>query len=70
MSVTKNNCHQKCLNLPPLVLETRMLLQCQQDTYETQDLEIDPNSCFSDLSDSLNSRNSLNFHSGKIPLSY
>ena len=35
-------------NLPPLVLETRMLTQCQTDTFERWDLEIDPNSCFTD----------------------
>ena len=37
---------------PPLVLETRMLPQHQQDTCARLDLSIDPNSCFSDLSDS------------------
>ena len=36
--------------------------QHQQDTCEKQDLLIDSNSCFSDLSDS------LNFHLGKTPL--
>ena len=32
-----------------------MRAQYQQDSCEIQDLEIDSNSCFSDLSDSLNS---------------
>ena len=32
-----------------------MLPQHQQDTCERQDLYIEPNACFSDLSDSLNS---------------
>ena len=54
----KNICH--CSNLLPLVLETRMLSQHQQDTCERQDLKIQPNSCFSDLSDSVNLLNSLN----------
>ena len=37
-----------------------MLPQHQQDTNERQDLKIEPKSCFSDLSDSLNLPNSLN----------
>ena len=47
----KDICHQKCLNLPPLVLETRMLPQYQQETAEGQHSQIDSNSCFNDLSD-------------------
>ena len=55
----------KGLNLLSLVLETRMLPQHQKDTCERQHLQTDVNSCFSDLSDYLNS---LNFHSisGKL----
>ena len=37
-----------------------MLPQCQQDTCERQGLWTEPNSCFSDLSDSLNSLISQN----------
>ena len=37
-----------------------MLPQHQQDTCERQDLDIEMNSCFIDLSDSLNSLKSLN----------
>ena len=48
----------KGLNLPPLVLETRMLPH-QQDTCEKQDLSIEPNSCFSDSTDSNNLLNSM-----------
>ena len=36
-------------NLPPLVSETRMLAERQQDTCERHDLQIELNSCFSDL---------------------
>ena len=41
--------------------------QCQQDTCERQDLQIEPNSRFSDLSDCLNSLNSMKLlpHLGK-----
>ena len=48
-----------------------MLPQHQQDTCERQDLLIEPNSCFSDLSDFLSSLNSMKalLHSGKNPLS-
>ena len=38
---------------------TRMLPQHQQDSCERQDILIDLNSGFSDLSDSLNSLNSI-----------
>ena len=41
----------KGLNLSPFVLETRMPPQCQQDTCERRDLEIDSNLCFSDLAE-------------------
>ena len=34
----KNICYQKGSNLPPLMLETGMLPQCQQDTCNRQDL--------------------------------
>ena len=66
-TVTKN----MGLNLLPLVLETRMLSQHQQETGNRQDLEIDPNLRFSELLGSLNSLNSLNIRSiqGKTPLS-
>ena len=50
----KNKVFWKGLNLQPLVSETRMLPQHQQ---ERQNLQTDSNSCFSDLSDSLNSLN-------------
>ena len=45
-----------------------MVPQHQQDTCERQDLQIVPNSRFSDLSDSLNSMKVL-LHLGKTPLS-
>ena len=47
-----------------------MLPQHQQDTYERQDLQIKPNSCFSDSSVSLNSVNSAKvlLHLGKTPI--
>ena len=43
-SVSKNICHyhNKGSNLPPFVLETRMLRKCQQETYERQDLKLSP----------------------------
>ena len=45
-------------NLLPLVEETHMLAQRQQDTDgKRKDLWIDPNSCFNNLSDSLKSPN-------------
>ena len=44
----------------PLVLETRMLPQHQQDTHENQYLYIQPNSFFSNSSNYLSSLNSLN----------
>ena len=49
-TVTKN----MGLNLLPLVLETRMLSQHQQETGNRQDLEIDRNSRFSELPGPLN----------------
>ena len=42
-----------CSNLPPLVLETRILPQHQQDKSKGQNLSFGPSSCFSDISDSL-----------------
>ena len=54
----------------PLVLDTKLLPQHQQDTFERQDLYIEPNSCFRDLSDSLNLLNSVNFYSIKGKLQY
>ena len=49
---------------PTLALETRMLPKRQQDTSETGSLN-DSNSCFGDLSDSLNSVKVL-LHLGKL----
>ena len=49
------------LNLEHLVKETRMLLHNQQDEGNRQDLCANPNSCFSDSSDSLNLLHILNF---------
>ena len=54
-------------NLPPLVLETMMLPHHRQDTRERQGLLFEPNSCFSDLSNSLNSKKVL-LHLGKTVL--
>ena len=61
--VTKIVFVKKGSNLSPLVYETKMLPHPnnQQDTGSREDLYIEPNSYFSDLSDSLNSLNSLNF---------
>ena len=36
---------------PAVVLETRMLPQCQQDTCERQYVKIDPNSCFAEFTE-------------------
>ena len=49
-----------------------MVPQSQQDTCERQDLLIEPNSCFSDLSDSLHLLNSLKvlLHLGKTTISF
>ena len=58
-SVTQNIYLYSKRAQPLLVQETRMLPQRQQGICERHDLKIDPNSCLSDLSDSLIS---LNFH--------
>ena len=42
-----------CSNLPPLVLETRILPQHQQGKSKRQNLSLGPSSCFSDISDSM-----------------
>ena len=62
--VTNNICHYSDKggpNLPPLVLETKTLPQCQQDSCEKHNLKIEPNLCFSrsNLPDFLNSLNSM-----------
>ena len=44
-------------SLQPFVLDRKMLLKSQQDTGDRKNLPIVSNSCFSDLSDSINSQN-------------
>ena len=67
-SVTNNECHKKGSNLPLSCKRPG----CNHSAIKTQrqDLQIDPNACFSDLSDSLKSLNSMKvlFHLGKTAL--
>ena len=51
------------MNTQPLPQETE-IPQRHEDTGNRDDLKTDPNSCFSDLSDSLNSLNSVKVHLG------
>ena len=57
--------------MPPLVLDTRMLSQHQQEICDRQDFLTEPNSCFNDLLDSLNSLSEFTeftFDLGKTPI--
>ena len=64
-------CHysKRIRSWPPLVREVRMLSKHQQDKCERQNLKIQPNSCFSDLSVSLNSLNSCSIL-GKLEIGW
>ena len=53
-----------------LLCERQGLYHCATDTSDREDSKIDPDSCLTDFSDSLNSLNSVKvlLHLGKTPL--